>query len=966
MSVRPGSIVRFRHRRWVVLPSDDEAIVLLRPLTGTSEDALPVHRQLADLLAYSLPSERLEADRFPLPDPTQLTDAEAVRLLGQAARLLLREGAAPLRSLGRISVRPRPYQLVPLLMALRLDPVRLLIADDVGVGKTIEAGLIARELWDTGEIRRLAVLCPPPLTEQWASELREKFHLDPVILAPHSVAALERTLPPGRSLFRHYPVIVASIDYLKLPRNREPFLAEPPDLVIVDEAHGVVPATTAERDPRHLRYRLVRELASDQRRHLILLTATPHSGIQRAFQRLLGLLHTDFEDWDLDQLDRARTERLARHVVQRTRADISRQWPEASQLYPVRDAIERTYALSDAYRALFQDTFDFCRRLIEESRQLPDRERRFQWWAALTLLRCVMSSPRAGAEALARREIPQAEEPEELALTTELGENSFEPAELLGLEPTEFRPSDEIPSQRLELATTHTLALSETARRRLRELARQARAIEADPASDTKLQACLEAVRQLLDRGSAPVIWCVFVDTAEYVAERLRQALEPTDRDLVVECLTGRIDDQQRRERVRALQQAPRRVLVATDCLSEGVNLQELFDAVLHYDLPWNPNRLEQREGRVDRFGQPCERVTAVRLYGRDNPVDAEVIDILIRKADRIRRQLGIHVPVPEDEGWLAELLVHRLFEKPRQAQLALPIGPDPTEQLLSRWDADTEREQRRRTRFAQHALDPQVVTQHLASCDAVLGDEETVRAFVAGASQRLGLAVDARPDGTLVLQTSRPDTVPEPIRLLLPSDRRRAWQLAFTVPHPPGSEWVGRNHPFTVGLARYLFEIAFERPTEPIVARAAVLRSRLVSQVATLALLRTRFLLRRPDRPEAVLEDVLVTGCDLFGERWLAPAEARRLLDQARPEDDIPLAERRELAATALEPLAESLARTEPSGPLAELLAQRAAELAEAHRQVLAAAGERRRSLTVEPLWPPDLIAFVVLQPKR
>ena len=966
MSVRPGSIVRFRHRRWVVLPSDDEAIVLLRPLTGTSEDALPVHRQLADLLAYSLPSERLEADRFPLPDPTHLTDAEAVRLLGQAARLLLREGAAPFRSLGRISVRPRPYQLVPLLMALRLDPVRVLIADDVGVGKTIEAGLIARELWDTGEIRRLAVLCPPPLTEQWASELREKFHLEPVVLAPHSVAALERALPPGRSLFRHYPVIVASIDFLKLPRNREPFLAEPPDLVIVDEAHGVVPATTAERDPRHLRYELVRALVRDPRRHLLLLTATPHSGIQRAFQRLLGLLDPAFEQWDLDHPDRARTERLARHVVQRTRADIRRQWPEASQLYPERDAIERTYALSHAYRTLFQDTFDFCRRLIEESRQLPDQQRRFQWWAALTLLRCIMSSPRAGAEALARREIPQAEEPEELALAAEASENGYEPAALLGLEPTELRPSDEVPTHRLEQATTRTLAPSEVARRRLRELARQARAIEADPASDTKLQACLEAVRELLARGSAPVVWCVFVDTAEYVAERLRQALEPSDPDLAIECLTGRIGDEERRERVRALQQAPRRVLVATDCLSEGVNLQELFDAVLHYDLPWNPNRLEQREGRVDRFGQPRERVTAVRLYGRDNPVDAEVIDILIRKADQIRRQLGIHVPVPEDEGWLAELLVHRLFERPRQTQLALPLGPDPAEQLRSRWDADTEREQRRRTRFAQHALDPQVVLRELEACDTVLGDEHAVRAFVAGACQRLGLQVEPRPDGTLVLQTSERDAVPEPIRLLLPSDRRRAWQLAFTVPHPPGSEWVGRNHPFTVALARYLFELAFERPDTTVVARTAVLRSGLVSQVTTLALLRSRFLLRRPDRPETVLEEILVSGCDLFGERWLAPAEAHRLLDQARPEDDVPLAERRELAETAREPLAELLARTEPSGPLAEQLAQRAAELAEAHRRVHEAAGARRRGLAVEPLWPPDLVAFLVLQPKR
>lgn len=962
MPVQPGSVVRFRHREWVVLPSGDDELVLLRPLTGTTEAAVPVHRQLADLLAYSLPSERIESARFPLPDPAQLADAEAVRLLGQATRLLLREGAAPFRSLGRISVRPRPYQLVPLLMALRLDPVRLLIADDVGVGKTIEAGLIARELWDSNEIRRLAVLCPPPLTDQWATELREKFNLEPVVVAPATLAALERTLPPGRSVYRHYPVIVASIDFLKMPRNREPFLAEAPDLVIVDEAHGVVPATNAEHDPRHLRYQLVAELARDPRRHLILLTATPHSGIQRAFQRLLGLLDPAFEEWDLDRLDSAQRTQLARHFVQRTRADIRQQWPEAVQYYPEREVVEPVYQLSPAYRALFDEVFAFCRTLVERSRQLPDRERRFQWWAALTLLRCVMSSPRAGAEALERRQ-PLAEDSTEPPPSDEsTSPNGFEE---LALEPTEQLPSDEIPAPQLARVTDEATRFTASQRQRLRQLAARARAIETAPEDDTKLQTCLAVVRELLARGSAPVIWCVFVDTAEYVAQQLKQALAPAFPELAVECLTGRIGDEERRERVRALQQAPQRVLVATDYLSEGINLQDAFDAVLHYDLPWNPNRLEQREGRVDRLGQSRPRVTAVRLYGRDNPVDAEVIEILIHKADRIRRQLGIHVPVPEDEGWLAELLVHRLFERPRQAQLALPLGEGPEERLLRSWEDRAERERARRTRFAQYALDPSVVLRELEACDAVLGDEAAVQDFVAAAAQRLGAQVQASADGRLTLAALT--SLPEPVRLALPRSAGRTWQIAFRFPKPAGAEWVGRNHPFTVALARYLVELAFERPdATTVIARAGVIRTSLVRTVTTLAVFRARFLLERPGRPDAVLEDVLVAGCDLFAERWLDPGEARRLLDAARPEAEIPLAERRELAALALEPLAELLNQPEPVGYLATLLAPRSAEIREAHRRVRVAVDARVRGLTVEPLWPPDLVALLVLQPKR
>jgi len=156
--MNPGCIVRCRNRDWVILPSDEDSVVLLRPLTGATDDAVAVHKRLADLIAYSVQEERLSSATFPLPTPNDVADATSTHLLWQAARLTLREGATPFRSLGRISVRPRIYQFVPLLMALRVDPIRMLIADDVGVGKTIEALLAARELLDRGEIRRLWVI----------------------------------------------------------------------------------------------------------------------------------------------------------------------------------------------------------------------------------------------------------------------------------------------------------------------------------------------------------------------------------------------------------------------------------------------------------------------------------------------------------------------------------------------------------------------------------------------------------------------------------------------------------------------------------------------------------------------------------------------------------------------------------------------------------------------------------------
>ncbi|WP_038039846.1 helicase-related protein [Thermorudis peleae] len=969
MSVQPGSVVRFRHRQWVVLPGDDVATLVLRPLTATTDDAIIVHRELAQLLGHTVPSERIEPDHFPMPDAQAIADAEAVRLLWQATRLQLREGAAPLRSLGRISVRPRPYQLVPLLMALRLAPVRLLIADDVGVGKTVEAGLIARELLDAGDAQRLAVLCPPALCDQWATELREKFHLEPVIVGPATLGQLERQLPPGRSLYQHYRVTVISIDFLKLPRNREPFLQHPPDLVIVDEAHGVVPAGAGERDPRHLRYELVSKLARDPLRHLILLTATPHSGIRDAFQRLLGLLNPSFASWPLDQLTPQQQRELARHLIQRTRADIITQWPEARTLYPTRQAIERTYTLSLPYRQFFEETFAFCRDLVERSRNLPDRQRRFQWWAALTLLRCVMSSPHAGAEALARRHAAHDDEATALIPLLWADEGSEEDDRSgLALDPSERLPSDEVPATQLEAAIVAPNGLAEATKRRLRQLERLARAIA--PADDSKLQQCIAIVRELIEQGRNPVIWCIFIDTAEYLAAHLKQALAAAAPDAAVGCVTGRLGDEERRARVAELLQAPRRVLVATDCLSEGVNLQEGFDAVIHYDLPWNPNRLEQREGRVDRFGQPQPTVTAVRYYGRDNPVDAEVVEVLIRKATQIRQALGVHVPVPEDEGWLAELLVHRLFERPRQAQLALPFGPDPTEQLLQRWDEDSQRERARRTRFAQAAIDPAAAIEELNACDAVLGTEADVRDFVLGAGQRLGLHFvpdEAQPGvWTIDLSPAALVTVPDALRLALPRDQRAGrWRITFADPPPAGVTALVRNHPFVATLARYLFELAFSGQATAAVARVGVVRTSLVRAVTALALLRVRYAVSRPNRPDTVLEEALVVGYDLLAETWLEPDQALPLLEQARPEAEVALGERRELAAFALDTLAPLLTQPEPHGPLGMLLERRAEALRAAYQRVREAAQASKRGLDVHPLWPPDLVALLVAQPR-
>jgi superfamily II DNA/RNA helicase len=172
-------------------------------------------------------------------------------------------------------------------------------------------------------------------------------------------------------------------------------------------------------------------------------------------------------------------------------------------------------------------------------------------------------------------------------------------------------------------------------------MAREAEALKG--AKDEKLQQAIKMVEALLKDGLQPILFCRFIPTAEYVATALQGRLP---KSVLVDAVTGLLPPVERESRILQRAEAPQHVLVCTDCLSEGINLQEHFNAVIHYDLSWNPTRHEQREGRVDRYGQPSKQVRVVTYYGIDNQIDGIVLDVLIRKHRTIRTSLGISVPV--------------------------------------------------------------------------------------------------------------------------------------------------------------------------------------------------------------------------------------------------------------------------------------------------------------------------------
>ncbi|MCK5849940.1 MAG: DEAD/DEAH box helicase, partial [Kiritimatiellae bacterium] len=579
MSFTVGSLVKARGREWVVLPESNNDLIMLRPLGGTNDEVTGIYLSL----------ETVKPAQFDLPGIKDLGDYRSCRLLRDAVRLGFRNSAGPMRSFAQIAVEPRPYQLVPLLMALKLNPVRLLIADDVGVGKTVEACLIARELIDRGEANRLAILCPPHLAEQWQEELQEKFHIHAELVLPSTATRLERNLGMGESLFERYPHVIVSMDFIKSDRHREDFIRACPELVIVDEAHTCA-FGSGGRGGKHLRFELLRRLSENNDRHMIFVTATPHSGKEEAFRSLLTFLNTDFANLPEDlsgKTNEIHRRRLARYFIQRRRADIEHYMDENTP-FPNREEREETYSLHGDYKKFFDKVIRFAREIVLDEETQTHRQR-VRWWSALALLRALASSP-AAAEATLKNRAPTADT-ETIAEADEVGRRV-----VLDTEPDEQTDSFDVSPGSDD---TEDNSSGNKYRAKLLRLAREAASLRG--AKDNKLKEATTLIKNLVKEGYRPIVFCRFIPTAEYVAEHLRKALKKTE----VVAITGTLPPAEREARVLELSEHEKRVLICTDCLSEGVNLQEHFDAVMHYDLSWNPTRHEQREGRVDRFGQP-------------------------------------------------------------------------------------------------------------------------------------------------------------------------------------------------------------------------------------------------------------------------------------------------------------------------------------------------------------------------
>ena len=562
------------------------------------------------------------------------------------------------------AVRPEDYQLVPLLKALRTPRVSLLIADDVGLGKTIEAGLILTELLLRRRIRRVLVLAPAALRWQWRDELWEKFSLRFEVVDRHLTEFTRRRLGMDANPWGAFDRIVASYHYLRQPDVREQFLAAcrtPPgsprlpwDLLIVDECHHLMPSPFGE-DSELCR---TLSLVAPRFEHRLFLSATPHNGHTRSFTGLLEMLDP-VRFTRTAELTPALRARVPEVVVRRLKRELNAAGgaPRFCRRLPPA-ALALTF---DRREAALSDAFDAFRNAVRRlaatdagggSANADARRVRAGAFAVEILGKRLLSCPTAFAESWRRAR-------QGLAEPEAAGERDLAAAErALRQETGDDRETQEREATAATVAGAWLKNFGGALEAEIGAIERALTALgfdlggapltEQTPAADARFDTLTALIERLLRAGGGfrdderLIVFTEYKTTLDYLARRLRRRY-PAERVLTLFGAGGPegMNDLDR-EQVKAAfnsPAAPARVLVATDAASEGLNLHRTARYLLHYDCPWNPSRLEQRAGRLDRYGQ--SRDVTVHHFVSAADHDLRFLAHVIRKADEIREDLG-------------------------------------------------------------------------------------------------------------------------------------------------------------------------------------------------------------------------------------------------------------------------------------------------------------------------------------
>lgn len=557
-------------------------------------------------------------------------------------------------------IEPLPHQITAVYEAmLPRQPLRFLLADDPGAGKTIMAGLLIKELIVRGDVKRCLIVCPGSLVEQWQDELAQRFHLPFDILTNDALEAARTG-----NWFLEHPLAIARLDKLARDANAQQKLTAPDcrwDLVVVDEAHKMSAIFFGGEVKYTKRYRLGQTL-SGLTRHFLLMTATPHNGKEEEFQLFLALLDADrFEGRFRDGVHQVDVSDLMRRMVKETLLKF-----DGRPLFPERIAYTVPYRLSESEMHLYREVTGYVRQEWGRAEALNDNRRAGTVGFALTILqRRLASSPEAIYQSLRRRRErleKRLREEERVQRGALAAGPTLDADEIEDLEEAPEADMDRIEETVLDNATAAaTIAELRTEIATLRDLEDLAAAVRrnGNDAKWRELATLLEAIftpaglkgrlaeaPQPYGAGSLPkptpsprqklVIFTEHRDTLTYLHQKIGTLLGRPTALVAIHGGMGR--DERRTAQETFLHDPEVQVLIATDAAGEGINLQRAH-LMVNYDLPWNPNRIEQRFGRIHRIGQTevCHLWNLVAIETREGAVYHRLLD----KLEEARRALG-------------------------------------------------------------------------------------------------------------------------------------------------------------------------------------------------------------------------------------------------------------------------------------------------------------------------------------
>ncbi len=567
-----------------------------------------------------------------------------LRLVSEARRIRLAYLFDPHLAVHTSLVEPLPHQITAVYgEMIPRQPLRFLLADDPGAGKTIMAGLLIKELLIRGGLRRCLIVCPGNLVEQWQDELYRRFHLPFDILTNDQLEAARTG-----NAFQEIPLLIARLDKLSRDENAQAKLAQTEwDLIVCDEAHKMSASFFSGEVKETKRYKLGK-LLSTLSRHFLLMTATPHNGKEEDFQLFMALLDGDrFEGRFRDGVHTVDVSDLMRRMVKETLLKF-----EATPLFPERRAYTVTYDLSDSEAALYKAVTDYVREEFNRAEALENERRKGTVGFALTTLqRRLASSPEAIYQSLRRRRerLESRLKEEELLSRGQKVLSGADYADRL-LSPEDIDELDDAPDAEIE-EIEERLVDQATAARTLEELRAEIEILKGLEAlalkvrhrgTDRKweeLSQLLQSKAEMFDAQGYRRKLIVFTehrDTLNYLSDRIRMLLGRPEAVVTIHGGMGR----EERKKVQELftQDKDVQVLAATDAAGEGINLQRAH-LMVNYDLPWNPNRIEQRFGRIHRIGQ-TEVCHLWNMVARDTR-EGEVYHTLLGKLEIEREALG-------------------------------------------------------------------------------------------------------------------------------------------------------------------------------------------------------------------------------------------------------------------------------------------------------------------------------------